>query len=551
MLRERTLAIFDFDILITAKYSNKFKRFERVLDMGEHEVKRMTKSVVSPAEIMQFMTHNSLLLYKKKGSRAPLDRITVYQNTENKNPYRKGAVFVSPTKDDLVEGKGYVVTSYETLGEKYQQLSHWTPNTYRGGTYYDFKKRIIKGHKRENLKQINVIGFDIDTKEVDLYGLYLGCEELKLPRPNLLLETPRGYQCFFVLETPFYVHSQNDYKSLRVAERLSDNIRKALCKYVPIDLNCVPFGFYRIPKEDNILDFYEETANTNLLLSWSKTFEEQEKRKFLRVVYNNKSSSMDLCSSDWYKALIQATYIEKGHNSASRNNALMTLALANYASERSFEEAYDELDQFNSFLDYPLSKSEFEKTLKSAYSGKYKGVKRSYVEGLLELWSDGSARFQGREGWYKFKKEREVRERSHYDEWEEDIIRYIEEHKSPEMPFLEGSLVMLAETFGMAVSSLKEVINRSSRLIKKTVGRGRAAVTKLSSRSMLFKGLLHMRKKQTNLYQSTAGTLVDSVSTIRREIQLVINMIDTPFSSQDTIDIFIDSRPFSPIKNTS
>lgn len=519
--------------------------------MGEHEVKRMTKSVVSPAEIMQFMTHNSLLLYKKKGSRAPLDRITVYQNTENNNPYRKGAVFVSPTKDDLVEGKGYVVTSYETLGEKYQQLSHWTPNTYRGGTYYDFKKRIIKGHKRENLKQINVIGFDIDTKEVDLYGLYLGCEELKLPRPNLLLETPRGYQCFFVLDTPFYVHSQNDYKSLRVAERLSDNIRKALCKYVPIDLNCVPFGFYRIPKEDNILDFYEEMANTNLLLSWSKTFEEQEKRKFLRVVYNNKSSSMDLCSSDWYKALIQATYIEKGHNSASRNNALMTLALANYASERSFEEAYDELDQFNSFLDYPLSKSEFEKTLKSAYSGKYKGVKRSYVEGLLELWSDGSARFQGREGWYKFKKEREVRERSHYDEWEEDIIRYIEEHKSPEMPFLEGSLVMLAETFGMAVSSLKEVINRSSRLIKKTVGRGRAAVTKLSSRSMLFKGLLHMRKKQTNLNQSAGGTLVDSVSTIRREIQLVINMIDTPFSSQDAIDIFIDSRPFSTIKNTS
>lgn len=551
MLRERTLAKFDFDILITAKYSNKFKRFERVLDMGEHEVERMTKSVVSPAEIMQFMTHNSLLLYKNKGSRAPLDRITVYQRTEKNNPYRKGAVFVSPTKDDLAQGKGYVVTSYETLGEKYQNLSHWTPNTYRGGTYYDFKKRIIKGHKRENLKQINVIGFDIDTKEVDLYGLYLGCEELKLPRPNLLLETPRGYQCFFVLETPFYIHSQSDYKSLRVAERLYDNIRKALCKYVPIDMNCVPFGFYRIPKDDNILDFYEKSANTSLLLSWSKTFEEQEKRKFLRVVYNSNSSSIDLCSSDWYRELIQATYIEKGHNSASRNNALMTLALANYASERPYEEAYDELDQFNSFLDHPLSKAEFEKTLKSAYSGKYKGVKRSYVEGLLKLWTDGNACFQGKEGWYKFKKEREERERSHYDEWEEDIIRYIEQERSPETPFLEGSLAMLAETFGMAVSSLKEVVKRSSRLIKQTVGRGRAAVTKLSSRSMLFKGLLHMRKKQLNLNQSTAASLVEKVATIRREIQLVINMFDTPFSSQDAIEFFNDSGPLPLIKNTS
>lgn len=519
--------------------------------MGEHEVNRMTKSVISPAEIMQFMTHNSLLLYKTKGSRASLDRLTVYQKTEKKNPYRKGAVFVSPTKDDLMEGKGFVVTSYETLGEKCNHLSHWTPNTYRGGSYYDFKKRIIKGHKRENLKQINVIGFDIDTKEVDLYGLYLGCEELKLPRPNLLLETPRGYQCFFVLETPFYVHNREDYKSLRIAERLSDNIRKALSKYVPIDTNCVPFGFYRIPREDNILDFYEQPANTSLLLSWSKNFEEQEKRKFLRVVYSSNPSSMDLCSSDWYKALIQATYIEKGHNSASRNNALMTLALANYASERPYEEAYDELDQFNSYLDYPLSKAEFEKTLKSAYSGKYKGVKRSYVEGLLELWTDGSASFQGREGWYKFKKEREDRERSHYDEWEEDIVKYIEQNRSPETPFLEGSLTMLAETFGMAVSSLREVINRSGRLIKRTVGRGRGAVTKISSRSMLFKGLLHMRKKQLNLNQSNPESLVSKVSTIRREIQLVINMFDMPFSSQEEIDIFNDSGSLSSIKNTS
>ena len=100
----------------------------------------------------------------------------------------------------------------------------------------------------------------------------------------------------------------------------------------------------------------------------------------------------------------------------------MTLALANYASERSMEEAYDELDQFNSNLSHPLNKSEFEQTLNSAYSGKYKGVKRSYVEGLLEIWTDGQAQFSGREGWYKFKKPREERVRSHYEEREEDIL---------------------------------------------------------------------------------------------------------------------------------
>ena len=74
----------------------------------------------------------------------------------------------------------------------------------------------------------------------------------------------------------------------------------------------------------------------------------------------------------------------------------MTLALANYSSGRPIEDAYDELDQFNSNLANPLSKSEFERTLRSAYSGKYKGVKRSYVEGLLELWTNGQVQFRGK-----------------------------------------------------------------------------------------------------------------------------------------------------------
>ena len=474
--------------------------------------------VVSVVEIMQFMTHNSLLLYKKKGSRVSSERVAAYEAKEKHNPYRKGVVFVSPSKADLVEGKGYVVTSYETLHEKRQSLSHWTPNTYRGGTYYNFQKRIIKGHTRDNLKQINVLGFDIDSKEVDLYALYLGCEELGLPRPNLLLETPRGFQVFYVLDTPFFIHKNNDYKSLRVAERLSDNIRKALSTYVPVDTNCVPFGFYRIPREDNVLDFYDEPAHTRELLDWSKQYEKKEKRSFLRVVYDKNTSAIDQTSSDWYRALICSTDIERGYHGASRNNALMTLALANYASGRPIEAAYDELDQFNSNLAYPLNKNEFERTIQSAYSGKYKGVKRSYVEGLLELWTDGQARFRGKEGWYKFKKSREERVRSHYEEWEADILNKIDHLTSPETPFLKGSLKMLAETFGMAVSTLKEVVKRSSKLIKKTVGRGRGAITQITSQSMMFKSLLLSRKKRLQQVQLTFAELLPEINVIPKTL---------------------------------
>lgn len=454
------------------------------------------KNPISVVDIMRFMTHDSLRLCKFKGSSMSIDKLTAYEKSLNDSPYRKGVVFVSPSKNDLEEGKGYVVTSYETLQEKYQNLTHWTPNIFRGGSYYNFAKRIIKGHTKQNLKQINVIGLDIDTKEVDLYALYLGCEELGLPRPNLLLETPAGFQFFFVLETPFFIHKEQDYKALRVAERLAENIREALKTYVPVDFNCNKFGFYRIPKEDNVLDFYDKPAKTNEMLTWSRQYEEKENRKFLHVVYKENRIASEQTAANWYQALIHATQIEKGHFAASRNNALFTLALANYTSGRTYEAAYDELDQFNSNLDHPLRKQEFERILNSAYSGKYKGVKRSYVEGLLGLWTDGKAQFKGGAGWYKFKKAREDRERSHYDEWEQDILDYLEDHTTPEIPFLEGSLKEIAETLGMAVSSLKEVLKRSDKLVKRTIGRGRGAVTKLTSRTMLFRSVLLLRKQQ-------------------------------------------------------
>jgi Primase C terminal 1 (PriCT-1) len=480
--------------------------------VGVREKEKMSKNQVSPGQVMQFMTHNSLHLYKKKGSKASLTRMIAYEKSENSLSHHKGVVFVSPSKEDLSNGKGFVVTSYETLHEKRNSLSHWTPNTYRGGTYYDFKNRIIKGHTRKNLKQVNVIGFDIDTKNVDLYALFLGCDELGIPRPNLLLETPRGFQGFFVLETPFYIHKQKDYKALRVAERVAENLVNALKKYVPVDTNCAPFGFYRIPQDGNIVYFDDQPANTSLLLSWSKQYEEKERKASFHVIYPKHASVSDQAVSKWYHALIRATHIDCGHHSSSRNNALFTLAIANYSSGRPLEDAYDELDQFNSNLDRPLKKGEFDRILKSAYSGKYKGAKRSYVEGLLELWTNGSAAFKGREGWYKFKKPREERVRSHYHEREEDILMQLDRCTSPEKPFFEGSLTSLAESFNMAVSTLKEVIKRSERIIKRTIGRGRYAVTMVASRSVLFKSLLQTRKKRIQQAQMSFAELLPAAN---------------------------------------
>lgn len=145
--------------------------------------------------IMQIMTHDDLFLYKYRSSNAALNKLVACdQQTKN---VKKGVVFVLSLKEELTQGKGYIIPLYKTLEEKIGQLSHWTPNTFRGGTYYDFKSRIIKGYTRDNLKQVNVVGIDIDTKSVYLYGLVMGCDEEVLLRPNLILKTPKGYQRLF------------------------------------------------------------------------------------------------------------------------------------------------------------------------------------------------------------------------------------------------------------------------------------------------------------------------------------------------------------------
>lgn len=246
----------------------------------------------------------------------------------------------------------------------------------------------------------------------------------------------------------------------------SSNIRQSLEAFAPIDMNCTHFGFFRIPKLEHIIYFSNQPANTEMLLNWSKAYENTKKVVPLNTNSCYFDSQFNYTMTAWYQTLINTDNIESGYQGGSRNNTLLTLALANYASQKTYQQAYDELDQFNSNLKNPLSKKEFDRTLKSAYSGKYHGPKKSYVEYLLELWSNKNVNFTGPRGWYKFKKPREERIRSHYDEWENDIVQYIEKNTSPENPYIEGSLRMLAETIGMAFSTLKEVLKRSNLLIK-------------------------------------------------------------------------------------
>lgn len=479
----------------------------------------MQRREFTTAEIIQFMTHNSLLLFNPKHSKASISQLNEYRESLKEERYKKGCIFVSSSKDELIEGKGFMIFSYETLNEKFNQLSHWTPNIYTHGSYVSFKKRIIKGHTNDNLKQVNVIGMDIDTKNIDLYSIFIGCDELNLPRPNVLLETPKGFQMFWVLEKPFYANRNTGFKGISTVEKIANNMRKALSGYLPIDIACSNFGFYRIPNDNNVLYFDDYPANNDSLIAWSINQSKQKSSNHLSLVVNNDESQEKAINTAWYNALINTKEIAPGEFVSGRNNTLFTLALANYQSGVSFEHAYDMLDQFNSNLDYPLSIQEFNRTIKSAYSGRYDGPKKDYVEFLLDTWTDNKVKYSSNfKGWYKHKKPREERVRSHYSEWEQDLFDFLEKHTNEAQPFFECSMPELAKLTNIPLSSLKALLKRNNKVVKRTTGKGRSSISYFATNRMLFRHVLFLRRQQLQQEQMSFVELLPMKTLVKEDI---------------------------------
>lgn len=74
-------------------------------------------------------------------------------------------------------------------------------------------------------------------------------------------------------------------------------------------------------------------------------------------------------------------------------------------------------------------------------------------------------------------KKRHERSRSHYTEWETDIIAYLNAQKCTNGPFIWHSQKQLCEALNMPQSSLNEVIKKSHQLVLVRKGKGRGAKT--------------------------------------------------------------------------
>ena len=456
---------------------------------------------VGDGALFDVLFHEGLTTYRQIGSKASLPKQVEAAKQDKRS--KKGAIFAVRQKEHFTDHgvKGYIITSKETLLEQAAELSHFTPNVYRTYSYTDSSHRYIQGFEERNLLQINTFVVDIDTKRHTVQDILLVCLDDSIGRPTFIVETTRGYQVYFVLTEPLFISNKQDFRGLKVAKRISDNLKRSL-QAVDADLFCNDFGFFRVPKPSNIVySQYDTTYSVAQFINWSMRRDDDAQRP-LFFVPKKSMQHVSIMQTEWFHALIHAVDIKGKKGQIGRNNTLFTLALACLQEGWAQDRTMDFLDEFNSRLTYPLSGSSLRAVLASAYSGKYHGPAKDYVEELLATYVPHRT-FDvklGGKGWYKFKKAREDRERSHYDEWEQDLINYMTAEFNISEPFIWRTQKEMCEAIGIPSSTLNKLIKQSTKLLKTVSGKGRNAKTGWTTVSLLMKHVLFSMQQKKKDY---------------------------------------------------
>ncbi len=468
------------------------------------------KSVEELAQIYNVLMHEGITTFKTKQSKANLPARV--QAEKQDRIHKKGAVFVVRDKAHFTANgvRGYIVTSKETLLEDAQTLTHFTPNVYRTFGYTDEGRRYIRGFEERNLQQINTFVVDIDTKKYTVNELLLTCMDESIGLPTLIVESTRGYQLYFALQQPFFISPKNDFRGLKVAKRISDNLKQSL-QAVEADVYCNDFGFFRLPNATNIV--YAGLDNVyaaGSLIDWSMRQDDNIDRPLFVLATKRLASSV--LESEWFDALVHTVNINGDKGKLGRNNTLFTLALIGYSEGWDMERTENFLDEFNARLRAPLIGSDLYTILQSAYSGKYHGPSKEYVEALLALHVKNGESYKvslGHRCWYKFKKAREDRHRSHYDEWEQDIIEYITAQKQVTEPFIWRTQKEMCEAIGIPQSTLNVLLSSSTKLIKTVTGKGRASKTGWTTVQLFIIYTLNILRTQKNAYTSYVHQIIE------------------------------------------
>lgn len=450
-------------------------------------------------KIHQMILKDGLRNFKFKNSK--------HSNTPSEE--QKGSIFGYRNKKNMIGGRGIVLTSLEAVEENQESFTHWTPNVYRYGTYTQIKPRITQGHSEHNLRQINTfyIDFDIKSQKESFNYSDILVSSLDLGfMPTLILKTDNGYQAYFVLKDAAYVTAASGFKVVNVAKMISQNIREHFNKDLPVDMTCNHFGIARMPREDNIEYFDKNNIHTFAeWFNWSMQQDDLEYAKKPNLLVLSGTERQKQIDEPWYRLLKNTSKIRGQKALMGRNNVIFTLALANYASGVLQSECLEELTNFNNELDKPLKKLELKKTISSAYSGKYEAASRDFIKILCQTWVDSDLTTKDlfiRQGWYKFKKSREQRQRSHFFEWKEDVLAYVSKNTTQENPYLRISKKTVIESLGVPERSLDHVLKvlQDEGKILYAFKRGRGGGITIASIVSVGLSLLKVNKKARELY---------------------------------------------------
>ncbi|HAQ2133592.1 TPA: replication protein RepR [Enterococcus faecium] len=455
------------------------------------------------SEIYSAILKNGLRTYKYRNSTMkPAGHI---------DSSRSGAIFAYRSKQLMNVGRGMIITSEEAILENEKKLTHWTPNTYRFGTYADEYRTVVKGHSEKNLSQINTFIVDIDSKENHQGEIILACLDQVGYMPTLILESEHGYQVYFVLKTPGYVTKKSNFKVIDVAKKISKTIRLQLAKQLPgIDLGCNHFGIARFPQKKNIV-FQELNYQYSFSdwIQWSMKIDSDQKTKEeydKKIILFPEKKQIRQVDEPWFDMLLHKATIIGGEGRLGRNNVIFTLSLAYYSSGYALETCEYNMIEFNERLHEPLASAELSKIVRSAYSGNYEAASREFIVELCQEWVAPELKnkdlFIQRKGWWKFKKPREQRKYSHKKEWKEDLVAYLSEKSYISKPYLTLSKKELASELGMPKRTLDKVLEelKEENKVFYQVTRGRNGGMVIASVKALFGTIIQVRKEMQQAY---------------------------------------------------
>lgn len=446
---------------------------------------------------------------------------------------KRGAIFTYRSKAHMIKARGLVLTSMEAIKENQDGFTHWTPNVYRFGSYSDSRRQITRGHAEENLRQINtfVIDFDLSSDDVMTSGDILTAALDLGFMPTLILKSDKGYQAYFVLSEPAYVTAHSQFKVVKVAKAISQNLRSYFGQTLPVDMTCNHFGICRIPRTDNIEFFDEEyTYSFQEWLNWSMKQSDlpfPSKKPNLTVISGTEGAKQT--DEPWYKMLMNESNIKGTKDLMGRNSVLFTLALANFSSGVSQGDCEVVLNEFSLRLDEPVTTSELLKIIASAYSGKYEAASRDYIMLLCRAWVNKdlkAADLFTKQRWYKFKKKRADRKNSHLYEWKADVMAYLEDFYQSEDPFIQTTKKALREALSIPERSLDRVLKalKADQKIFFTIKSGRGGGIRIASVKAIFLSLLQVKKERQEAYVGyIAAFFEESLSVTRRVIKGVKN----------------------------